>query len=139
MWAKESESASPRAWELVWVTQRATGSAVDCCRPREPGKRRWREEHGWRGARLFGARLRPMAREKVFRHGIHRRSLLVFDLFLFDPIALIFIVNELHRLVDLFEQVNTVTITEMFEADLDDGERHLGEVEEGLVAMHSHA
>src|SRR5438874_11284444 len=98
MWAKESESASPRGWELGWATERATSSAVDCCTPREPGKRGWREEQGWRGARLFGARLRAMAREKVFRHGIHRRSLLVFNFFLFDPVALLSIVDALHGL-----------------------------------------
>src|SRR2546423_15674922 len=114
MWAKESESASPRAWELVWVTQRATGSAVDCCRPREPGKRRWREEHGWRGARLFGARLRPMAREKVFRHGIHRRAVPVFGFFFFGSKTPAFLMKEIPPSFLPFSQGNTGGVSRSF-------------------------
>ena len=35
--------------------------------------------------------------------------------------------------------MNAVTVAEVFQPHLHDRERHLGEVEEGLVAVHPHA
>ena len=46
--------------------------------------------------------------------------------------------DQLHGFVDLFEQVNPMTVAEMLEAHLDDGERHLRQVEERLIAVHPH-
>ena len=79
-----------------------------------------------------------MAGQEVFRHGVHRRPFLVLDFFLLDPVTLVLVVDQLHGLVDLFEQVDAVAVSEMLQPNLDDGERHLRQVEEGLIAMHPH-
>ena len=97
---------------------------------------RLRGRVGWG---LLGDRLGAMAGQEVLGHRVHGRPLLIFDLFLLDPVALILVVDQLHGLVDFFEQVNAVAVTQVLEAHLHDGEGHLREVEEGLVSVHAHA
>src|SRR6266576_2608059 len=65
-----------------------------------------------------GDRLGAMAGQEVFGHGVHGRPLLVLDLFLLDPVALVLIVDQLHRFVDFLEQVDAVAVTQVLEADL---------------------
>src|SRR5207237_1441624 len=66
---------------------------------------RLRGRVGWR---LLGDRLGAMAGQEVLRHRVHGRALLVLDLFLFDPVALVLVVDQLHRLVDFLEQMDAV-------------------------------
>src|SRR5919201_6029103 len=91
-----------------------------------------------KSARAVGRFRCAMAGQEVLGHGVHGRALLVFNLFLLDPVALVVVVDQLHRLVHLLDEVNAMPIAQVLEPDLDDCEGHLGEVEESLVAVHPH-